>query len=78
MAAYAAHRRRLTEAFNTTMRQGMPPLHVARVLRRIIEQDSPPLRYTIGTQAALLMLLRRVMPQRGFELLMQRIFGIES
>lgn len=78
MAAYAAQRSRLTEAFNTAMRQGMPPLRVARVLQRIIEQDSSPLRYTIGTQATLLMLLRRVMPQRGFELLMRRLFAMES
>lgn len=77
IAAYAPLRGRLTEAFNTSMRQGMPPLRVARVIRRIIEQDSPRLRYTIGAQAALLVLLRRVMPQRGFEMLMQHIFGIE-
>ena len=76
MAAYAAHRRRLTEAFNTTMRQGMPPSRVARVIQQIIEQDSPHLRYIIGTQATLLVLLRKVMPQRGFELLMRHILGM--
>ncbi len=77
IAAYAALRSRLRETFNTSMRQGMPPLRVARVIRRIIEQDSPRLRYTIGTQATVLALLRRVMPQRGFEMLMRRIFAME-
>jgi len=76
IAAYAPHRHRLTEAFKTTMRQGMPPSRVARVIQQIIEQDSPHLRYIIGIQATLLVLLRKVMPQRGFELLMRRIVGM--
>ena len=76
IAVYAALRGRLTEAFNTSMRQGMPPSRVARVIQQILEQDSPHLRYIIGTQATLLVLLRKVMPQRGFELLMRRILGM--
>ena len=49
----------------------MPPLRAARAVRRIIEQGPPHLRYTVGAQATLLALLRRVMPQRGFEMLVQ-------
>lgn len=78
IAAYAASRSRFTEMFNASMRQGMPPLRVARVIKRIIEQDTPHLRYTVGTQVALLALLRRSMPQGGFEMLVQRLFDLEK
>ena len=78
IAAYAVLRSRLTEAFNASMRQGMPPARVAGVIQQIIEQNSPRLRYTVGTQATVLALLRRMMPQRGFEVLMRRVFGMES
>ncbi|HZR40775.1 MAG TPA: SDR family NAD(P)-dependent oxidoreductase, partial [Ktedonobacteraceae bacterium] len=57
IAAYAASRRQFTETFNASMRQGMPPLRVARVIQRIIEQDAPSLRYPVGTQATMLALL---------------------
>lgn len=77
IAAYAALRSRFTEAFHTAMRRGMPPVRVARVILRIIKQDSPHLRYTVGAHATMLALLRRVMPQGGFEMLARRIFGME-
>jgi NAD(P)-dependent dehydrogenase (short-subunit alcohol dehydrogenase family) len=78
IVAYAASRSRFTDMFNASMRQGMPPLHVARVIRRIIEQDAPHLRYTVGAQATMLALLRRSIPQGGFEMLVRRLFDLEN
>lgn len=78
IAAYAASRSRFTDRFNASMRQGMSPLRVARVIRRIIEQDAPHLRYTVGAQATMLVLLRRSMPQGGFEMLVRRLFDLEN
>jgi short-subunit dehydrogenase len=78
IAVYAASRSRFTESFNASMSQGMSPLRVARVIRRIIEQDAPHLRYTVGAQATMLALLRRSMPQGGFEMLMRRLFDLEN
>jgi len=78
IAVYAASRSRFTEMFNASMRQGMPPLRVARVIRRIIEQDAPHLRYTVGAQATMLAILRRSMPQGGFERLVRRLFDLEN
>jgi len=78
IAAYAASRSRFTDSFNASMRQGMHPLRVARVIRRIIEQDAPHLRYTVGAQATILALLRRSIPQGGFEMLVRRLFDLEN
>ena len=78
IAPYAASRSRFTDRFNASMRQGMSPLRVARVIRRIIEQDAPHLRYTVGAQATMLVLLRRSMPQGGFEMLVRCLFDLEN
>jgi short-subunit dehydrogenase len=78
IAVYAASRSRFTDSFNASMSQGMSPLRVARVIRRIIEQDAPHLRYTVGAQATMLALLRRSMSQGGFEMLMRRLFDLEN
>ena len=56
----------------------MPPVRVARVIQQIIERRSPRLRYTVGAQATMLTLLRRLLPQSGFELLARRMFGMEG
>ncbi|MDQ2713958.1 MAG: SDR family NAD(P)-dependent oxidoreductase [Chloroflexota bacterium] len=77
IAAYAHLRRQVTEAFHTAMRQGMPSQQVARAILRIIKQDSPHLHNTVGAQATMLALLRRGMPQGGFEMLVRRIFDME-
>ncbi|HZR40254.1 MAG TPA: hypothetical protein VFB12_09075, partial [Ktedonobacteraceae bacterium] len=64
--------------FNAAMRQGMSPIRVARVIRRIIEQDAPHLRYTVGAQATMLAFLRRSMSQGSFEMLVRRFFDLEN
>lgn len=78
IAVYAASRSRLTDSFNAAMRQGMSPIRVARVIRRIIEQDAPHLRYTVGAQATMLAFLRRSMSQGSFEMLLRRFFDLEN
>lgn len=78
LEVYAALRSRLAEEFEASMRQGMPPVRVARVIQQIIERRSPRLRYTVGAQATMLTLLRRLLPQSGFELLARRMFGMEG
>jgi hypothetical protein len=54
-------------AFDAAVRRGTSPERVARTIERIVARDAPRLRYTVGREATALALLRRLLPQAGFE-----------
>jgi len=66
----------LTVRFNEAMRNGIAPERVAHAILGVLSRKAPPLRIVVGLQAQSLSLLRRAMPQRSFERIIERIFVV--
>lgn len=64
---------------NVTMharRFGTPPEAVAEVVHRALTADRPRTRYLVGKSARPLALIARFVPDRGFDAIRERVFGL--
>jgi len=74
---YDSWRRRLTEVRQQLMEKVLEPTSVAEVILRIIESKSPRLRYAVGSDAARIVRMRRLLPEAMFEKGMRRTLGLD-
>ncbi|HTZ85914.1 MAG TPA: SDR family oxidoreductase [Solirubrobacteraceae bacterium] len=58
-----------------TEKRGVPPEHVARAIERALTARRPRTRYVIGTDARAMITLRRLLPDRAFDLFSKRVMG---
>ena len=56
----------------------MEPGVVAQAILRAATTARPQLRYLVGRQASLLILLKRLLPEPAFERVRRRVFGAEA
>ena len=74
---YVAFYRRAERAMSTDFQAGaLPPEEVARVIVDAIEADRPATRYRITRMARVLILLRRLLPDRFFDRRMKKMLGL--
>jgi short-subunit dehydrogenase len=57
--------------------QGTPPGKVARTVARVLDARAPRLRYTVGSDAALVSRLRRILPESVFRRIWRREFDLD-
>jgi len=74
--AYRANRERAIAGMEKSEQSGPDPIHLARLIERILNADRPRLRYRIGTDAFWVPKLRRVIPEPLFEFLLRKIYDI--
>jgi short-subunit dehydrogenase len=77
LEVYTSLRQRLASEFSQSMRNGMPPIMVATNILRIIESERPRFRYTVGAQATIVSVARRIIPESVFEWIMARQFKLD-
>lgn len=73
---YRANRERAIASMEKTEQSGPDPIHLARLIARILSADKPRLRYRIGTDAYWVPKLRRLIPESLFEFLLRKIYDI--
>ena len=74
---YVAFYRGAERAMETDLQAGaLPPETVARVIVDAIEADRPATRYRITRMARVLILLRRILPDRFFDRRMKKMLGL--
>ena len=73
IAAYTLARQTAMQVLSTSVESGMEPGAVAHVILRAAT-TRPRLRYLIGRDAKLLMLLKRLLPESLFERVRRRVF----
>jgi short-subunit dehydrogenase len=69
---YDPWRQRLTEMRQQFHQKAIEPIAVAQTILKILESESPKLRYTVGNDAARIVRMRRLMPAGMFEKGMRR------
>lgn len=74
---YDPWRQRLTEVRQQLMQKGLEPTAVAEAILHIIESKSPRLRYTVGSDTARIVRMRRLLPEALFEKGMRRTLGLD-
>jgi NAD(P)-dependent dehydrogenase (short-subunit alcohol dehydrogenase family) len=68
----------INEQVNREVETGMDPLEIARVVLRILNIKSPRLRYRLApAKAKLAYLLMRILPDRVFEAIIMRHYGVK-
>ena len=77
IAAYTLRREAARQSLNKSIEKGMKAGAVAQVILRAAT-TRPRLRYLVGQDAKVLMLLKRVLPGSLFEGLLRRIFQTEN
>lgn len=77
IAAYTPGREAATQSLNKSLEKGMKAGAVAQVILRAAT-TRPRLRYLVGQDAKMLMLLKRVLPGSLFESLLRRTFQTEK
>ncbi|WP_373513653.1 SDR family oxidoreductase [Persicitalea sp.] len=76
-SVYAKRFAKIHRQINEEVRQAAQPIVIARKVAWIIGQKNPELHYTVGPfiqKSAIL--LRRILPQRGFERLLMWFYGM--
>lgn len=73
IAAYTTRRQAAMQALSKSVESGMEPQAVAKVIVRAAT-SRPHLRYLVGRDVKVLMLFKRMLPQRLFERLQRRVF----
>ncbi len=76
LPAYAAALLRCLAAFARARERGFAPMAVAQTILQIVEQEAPRLCYPVGRQAALLSMLRRLLPERAFEAMVRTMLQV--
>jgi NAD(P)-dependent dehydrogenase (short-subunit alcohol dehydrogenase family) len=75
---YSSNFKEIHEQVNQEVQNGMEPERVAKVVLRILESNSPALRYRVApSRAKLAYFLMRFLPDRLFESLIMRHYGIK-
>ena len=78
IADYTPTRRAALQITSAGVASGMEPSVVARAILRVATTARPQLRYLVGRQASLLILLKRLLPEPAFERVRRRVFGAEA
>jgi len=74
---YAKPARSVKERYWKKDASSPPPELVARRIARVLELRRPPLRVPIGRESSWLILLKKFIPARGFELLMIKFYELD-
>jgi NAD(P)-dependent dehydrogenase (short-subunit alcohol dehydrogenase family) len=77
LAAYTTGRQAAQQSLITNSKNGMEPGAVARaILRAATATSRPRLRYPVGRDGKLVLLLKRLLPESAFEALKRRLFSV--
>ncbi len=74
---YDPWRQGLVEVREQFMQKAIEPTAVAEAILRIIESKSPRLRYAVGSDAARIARMQRLLPEAMFEKGMRRTLGLD-
>ena len=74
IAAYTPGRQAAQQSLMTNAKKGMEPGAVARVILRAAT-TRPRLRYPVGQDGKIVLLLKRLLPESAFEALKRRLFS---
>lgn len=74
----AARRERWQSRIEASAKSRANPQQVADLIARILETPDPKLRYVIGRDAKMALLLRKILPARAFERLMIKLSGVDK
>ena len=77
IAAYNPPREAALQVLSTSVERGMEPRAVAQVILRAAT-TRPRLRYLVGRDAKVLMLLKRLLPESLFERVRRRVFQVDK
>jgi short-subunit dehydrogenase len=77
IAAYNSARQAALQVLSTSVESGMEPRRVAQVILRAAT-SRPRLRYLVGRDAKLLILLKRLLPESLFERVRRRVFQVDK
>ena len=77
ISAYEPWRQRALAAIRAFEEKGPGPDLVARTVLKIMTSETPRLRYVTGRQAKFVSALRRVFPERAFEMGIRRNFRLD-
>ena len=77
IASYNPARQAALQDLSTSIESGMEPHKVAQVILRAAT-TRPRLRYLVGRDAKLLMLLKRLLPESLFERVRRRVFQVDK
>ena len=75
---YADMRRRAETVFRESVQRARGPEVVAAVILSVVNSRSPLLRYRIGTEAVWLPRVKAMMPQKGFEIGVRKMFQLDG
>jgi NAD(P)-dependent dehydrogenase (short-subunit alcohol dehydrogenase family) len=75
IAAYTNARQAAQQAFMKSSKNGMEPGAVARAILRAATTTRPRLRYPVGQDGKIVLLLKRLLPESAFEALKRRLFS---
>ena len=78
IADYTAGRQIAQKSLSTNVKQGLEPGAVARVILRAATTSRPRLRYPVGLDGEMALLLQRLLPESAFEALKRRLFSSEK
>jgi len=78
IAAYAPGRSAALQAASEGIKRGIEPVVVAQVILRAVTTPRPRLRYLVGRNAKILLLLRRLLPEQLFERVKRRAFQVRN
>jgi len=76
IADYDTVRRAVIHTLQQSLQRGGDPLMVARVILRVAQTPAPRRRYAVGAEARWLPFASVLLPQRWFDLLVRRGFGL--
>lgn len=72
---YTSGRQIAQQSLATNAKQGLEPGAVARVILRAATTSRPRLRYPVGLDGEIALLLQRLLPESAFEALKRRLFS---
>lgn len=75
IADYTSGRQIAQKSLATNVKQGLEPGAVARVILRAATTSRPRLRYPVGLDGEMALLLQRLLPESAFEALKRRLFS---
>jgi short-subunit dehydrogenase len=75
---YDPWRKRLAEVRQQLQQKAIEPRSVAEIILRIIESKSPRLRHAVGSDAARIARMRRLLPEAMFEKGMRRTLRLDT
>jgi short-subunit dehydrogenase len=75
-AQYGAVPAAISKALKDTASRGVPPQQVAETIARALTERRMHARYLIGRDARVLLLLKRLLPDRAFDRFARRALGV--